>query len=91
MKRHSVKRLAAAACLTLSTLAPASAADSCYDLWYARNLIFAENGFCFKSQLGMDTFAQFECWTDAPKLTRAEQREVARIKAIEKRRGCKVN
>ena len=74
----------------LSIPAPAFAA-SCADLWYERNLIFAQAGYCFKTSLGKRTFAQYECWTDDPNLTAAEQRIVADITREERRRGCKVN
>jgi YARHG domain len=71
-------------------LAPASAA-SCYDLWYERNQIFDDNGYCFKSDLGKETFDNSDCYTSHPDLTRAEQRRVAAIKARERAKGCKVN
>jgi YARHG domain len=70
--------------------APARA-ESCYDLWYARNLIYAENGYCFKTALGRDTFSGYDCHTSNPALSKSERREVAAIKAEERRRGCKVN
>jgi hypothetical protein len=66
-------------------------AESCYDLWYARNLIYAENGFCFKTALGKETFSGYDCYTNKPALSKSERREVAAIKAEERRRGCKVN
>ncbi len=69
----------------------AAQAQSCFDLWYERNLIYAENGYCFSTSFGRHTFASFECWTSNPRLTAAEQRRVAALKAEEKRRGCKVN
>jgi hypothetical protein len=71
-------------------LTPASAA-SCYELWYERNQIYDENGFCFKSRLGMDTFDNSDCYTDNPKLSKAERRRVNEIKAAEKAKRCKVN
>jgi YARHG domain len=88
VKKLLVYSLAATA-LYLPT-APASAA-SCYDLWYRRNEVFAANGYCFKTQLGIDTFGNADCYTSTPKLTRAERREVNAIKAQEKKQGCKVN
>ncbi len=71
-------------------VAPASAA-SCYDLWYERNQIYDDNGFCFKSQLGQDTFDNSDCYTSHPDLSRAEERRVAQIKARERAKRCKVN
>jgi YARHG domain len=85
-----MKRLAAAACLSLLASAPAMA-ESCYDLWYARNLIYAENGYCFKTRLGMDTFPEYACETDNPRFTRSEQKQIDAIRREEKRRKCNVN
>ncbi|MEM7193265.1 MAG: YARHG domain-containing protein [Pseudomonadota bacterium] len=68
-----------------------AAAQSCYDLWYARNAIFYANGYCFKSQLGKQTFNNADCYTSNPKLSPGEQRRVDAIRAEERRRGCKVN
>ncbi len=79
------------AALTLF-ISPATAyAASCADLWYQRNVIFADNGYCFKTSLGKRTFRNYSCWTSNPKLSRAEQRRVAAIKKQERRKGCKVN
>lgn len=75
---------------TLSFAAPAMAA-SCYDLWYQRNAIYDDNGYCFKTQLGRETFDNSDCWTDNPRLSRAEQRRVDAIRREERRRGCHVN
>ena len=83
---------AAASLAALVALIPApAAAQSCYDLWYERNHIYAINGYCFSTDLGKRTFAGFTCWTKNPDLTRAEQARVDAIRAEEKRRGCKVN
>ncbi len=69
---------------------PAMAA-SCYDLWYERNSIYNDNGYCFKTQLGQDEFDNSDCTTDNVRLSRSEQRQVDRIKNEEYNRGCKVN
>ena len=66
-------------------------ADSCYDLWYQRNLIYAENGYCFKTELARRTFNNFPCRTDRPQFTLREQRRIEQIKAEERERGCNVN
>lgn len=89
MKKFASVFAAIAATSALSVL-PAKA-ESCYDLWYARNLIYAENGFCFKTQLGRDTFSGYDCYTSNPHLSRAERNEVASIKREERSRGCHVN
>lgn len=75
----------------VSFMPPAAHAASCADLWYARNLVYAKAGYCFKTSLAQRQFAEFECWTDSPRLSAAQQRKVAKIRAEEKRRGCKVN
>ena len=69
---------------------PSANAASCYDLWYERNAIYADAGYCFKSSLGKRTFGT-ACSTHNPRLTRSEQRRVASIKKQERRKGCKVN
>jgi YARHG domain len=84
--------LIAAVAVAASTLMASQAlAASCYDLWYARNKIYAENGYCFKTQLGRDTFGNEGCFTNNPKLSKYEARDVKEIKQEEKKRGCKVN
>ncbi|MGL4487937.1 MAG: YARHG domain-containing protein [Rhizobiaceae bacterium] len=74
----------------ISSLAPANAA-SCFDLWYERNQIYDDAGMCFKSQLGQETFDNSDCYTERPKLTRAEQSRIFEIKAVEDAKRCKVN
>jgi hypothetical protein len=77
--------------LSLAVLASPVLAQSCYDLWYERNEIYDNNGFCFKTQLGMETFDNSDCWTSNPKLSKAERRRVDQIRSEERRRNCKVN
>lgn len=85
-----MKTLATAIALAAFAATPA-AAQSCYDLWYARNLIYAQNGYCFNTDLGRRAFAEYPCWTSNPALSRSEQRQVDAIRAQERARGCKVN
>ena len=68
-----------------------AAADSCADLWYARNLIYAQHGYCFSTTLGQRVFADYDCWTRNPVLEPGERQRVAAIKAEERRLRCKVN
>ena len=69
---------------------PASA-ESCYDLWYDRNEIYADAGYCFKSRLGQETFGNKGCFTSSPNFNDVEALELKLIRREEKRRGCKVN
>ncbi len=82
---------AAAAALALTIGLSPAMAESCYDLWYERNQIYDDNGFCFKTQLGRDTFDNSDCYTSNPSLSRAKVRRVAQIKARERAKRCKVN
>ena len=73
-------------------LVPSAAmAASCYDLWYARNAIYDANGYCFSTELGMETFNNDDCWTTHPRLSKKEQQLVAAIQREEKARRCHVN
>jgi hypothetical protein len=88
-----MKKLLVSICAAMAFYLPAApaSAESCYDLWYRRNEIFAANGYCFKTALGIDTFGNADCYTSSPRLSRSDRREVNAIKAEEKRRGCRVN
>lgn len=66
-------------------------AASCEDLWVARNSIFNNNGYCFKSNLGKALFNNGDCYTSNAQLSSDERSQVQRIKSEEKRRGCSVN
>jgi len=65
--------------------------ESCGDLWYRRNAIFARNGYCFKTDRGIRVFGNHGCRFyaegDVP-LSRSERAEVEYIRALERRRGC---
>ena len=74
----------------LLSLEPAMAA-SCYDLWYARNAIYNDTGFCFSTRLGRETFDNGDCWTKHVQLSPDEQWRVDQLKDEEDRRGCNVN
>jgi hypothetical protein len=87
MKNFGIFGLAFTAALTAT---PALSA-SCYDLWFQRNVIFDNNGFCFTTSLGRRTFDNSDCYTSSPELSGWERRRVAQIKRQERRQGCKVN
>ena len=72
-------------------LPAAAMAASCLDLWVARNSIYDENGYCFSTELGQETFDNDDCWTKRPKFSKAEQRLIDEIREEEEARGCKVN
>ena len=84
-------RLQIAAGLLIMGISTAAQADTCYDLWYERNAIYDAHGFCFKTQLGQETFDNSDCTASNVKLTPAEQKRVDQIKAEERNLNCKVN
>ena len=53
--------------------------------------IYAENGYCFATDLAIQTFGNDNCWTKHPKFSKSEQRKINAIVAEERARGCKVN
>lgn len=65
-----------------------SSANSCEELWYARNLIFHQKGFCFQTARAQTAFDTSNCTTRSPALTTAEKSEVDRIRALERASGC---
>ena len=64
------------------------ASMSCGQLWYARNLIYANRGYCFQTQRAIRAFGP-RCYPPYGRLTQAEQRRVADIQRWERRRGCR--
>jgi hypothetical protein len=66
-------------------------AESCYDLWYERNSIYDANGYCFKTELGQQTFDNSDCYTKHPKFSKQEQWRIDELKSEEESRGCQVN
>jgi len=65
--------------------------NSCYDLWYQRNLISAQQGYCFESNLGKEVFKGFECSTHSPKFSSDEKKIIEQIKAKEHQLNCNIN
>jgi hypothetical protein len=59
----------------------------CYDLWYARNAIFANEGHCFSSPQAINTFGR-RCYAPYGRLNDWEDRQVDEIKYWERRKGC---
>jgi hypothetical protein len=84
-------KLSAFVALAATTVAEPAFAVSCYELWYERNAIFDENGYCFETELGQQTFDNSDCWTSSPRLSQSEQQRVNRIRRQERAMGCKVN
>ena len=76
-------------------LAPRSAnaqdvVSTCSTLWHQRNSIYASMGHCFKRQKSKICFPN-NCFPPYGKLTPAQQRQVAQIRAQERALGCNYN
>jgi hypothetical protein len=61
----------------------------CNGLWYARNAIYADKGYCFKTERARAVFGP-GCFPPYGQLTPAEQSQVALIQQWESHRGCAV-
>ena len=62
---------------------------SCNELWYARNEIYARNGFCFKTARAQSVFGP-GCFPPFGRLAGADKRRVDQLQSWERRRGCPV-
>jgi len=78
----------AATVAVLASVQPALA-DECYDLWYERNSIYNDYGYCFKTRDARQTFDNSDCYTrGTPDFSRRDQRRIERIQAREYEYGC---
>ena len=63
------------------------AAQSCGQLWHARNSIFAEYGHCFMTPQAISAFGK-ACFPPYGKLPASAQAHVNEIISWERRKGC---
>jgi len=89
---RGIVRIFAVALLLWGATATRSEARSyaqmnCYELWYARNAIFAQEGYCFTTPRAISTFGR-RCYPPYGRLSRFEANEVDLIKYWERRKGC---
>jgi YARHG domain len=88
MKLRTVSALGA---VFLAAATPAQA-QSCADLWYQRNSIFKEAGYCFRTPRGVRAFGNAGCLYDEESevpLSDRQRRIVAQIRATERAYGCR--
>jgi hypothetical protein len=85
----SVRLIAALALLTSAQSAMAqSLADlSCGQLWYERNAVYAQFGYCFKTDQAIRTFGR-GCVPPYGRMPNWAESRVAEIQAWERRKGC---
>lgn len=75
----------------LATAAPPARAETCDDLWYARNEIYKAQGYCFRTQRGISAFGNAGCRYDNVEdvpLSANQRRTVAEIAGEERARRC---
>jgi len=64
----------------------------CNDLWYVRNRIYDENGYCFRTSRGRANFDNSDCWESNQGRVRMSGVERANVDAIvraERAIGCR--
>jgi hypothetical protein len=66
---------------------PAHAQGTCEQLWYQRNQIYADKGFCFKTERARRAFGA-GCFPPYGRLSATERRTVASIQREEDELGC---
>lgn len=66
-------------------------AQSCDDLWFARNEIYKAQGYCFRTRRGIEAFGNAGCVyddvADVP-LSASQRRVIAEIARDERARRC---
>lgn len=60
---------------------------SCYELWYARNAIYARNGYCFNTDRAKSVFGD-GCFPPYGRVRGWEKNYVNELQMWERRRGC---
>lgn len=84
-------RLTAITLLVLAGAPGPALAQSCGDLWVARNEIYKAQGYCFRTQRGIDAFGNAGCQYDNAEdlpLSNSQRRVVADIQREERARRC---
>jgi len=78
--------------LLLASVASPALAQSCDQLWYERNAIYKDAGYCFKTTRGIRAFGnagcQFDNERDVPLSANAAGR-VEQIRRMERAYGCR--
>ena len=85
----------ALAAITIALPALAQSGDisslSCNRLWYERNRIYKDAGYCFNTQRGIRAFGNAGCQYDREgdvPLSAQDRRDVQMILEVERSKGC---
>ncbi len=65
---------------------------SCSALWEVRNAIYAQNGYCFKTERAINFFGNDQCYIDEQadvRLNTYERANIATIVNAESAKGCR--
>lgn len=77
--------------LAMTTAPRPVLAQSCDDLWFARNEIYKAQGYCFRTRRGIEAFGNAGCVyddvADVP-LSASQRRVIAEIARDERARRC---
>ena len=75
----------------VTTATPAASQDAssmtCDDLWYARNQVYARNGYCFQSVKAKSVFGP-GCFPPYGKFGKTDQVRVNELQFWERQKGC---
>lgn len=89
--RRAGAALMLAGTISAAVAVPVAAQDlnqlSCGQLWYERNQIYAQFGYCFKTDQAIGTFGR-ACFPPYGRLPGWAQSRVNEIVGWERRRGC---
>ncbi len=78
---------ATALCVSTAASAQDASSMSCDQLWYARNAIYASNGYCFQTARARAVFGP-GCFPPFGQLRGWERGRVNELQSWERRRGC---
>ena len=70
---------------------PSMALELCDELWFGRNLVFDQAGYCFGSPLGKVVFDNADCTTNNPEISSQDRAYVAWLKEIEAEWQCEID
>ena len=79
--------LSLAALLPVESWAQAPSDMSCQELWMARNQIYADAGYCFKTARAKAVFGE-GCFPPYGQMNRPQQQRVAELQRWETMRTC---
>lgn len=91
MRTLALTVAAVAALATAAQACDCNPTPRCSDLWYARNAIFKDAGYCFKTSRAIAAFGNAGCQYDDQAevpLSDNQRREINDISAAERRLYC---